>query len=153
MAPSSRAIARIERIRDLARQRRLLDAAILETIAEMDREDTAKDAGYTRLPALLAEVLHITPSAASRMVRQAEQITEIVTPTGHVTPAPLPAMRAAVVAGLVDGDHLEGVAKAMKALPDWVSVADRELVETTLTDPATTAHPKTVAKHASVFLE
>jgi hypothetical protein len=62
-------------------------------------------------------------------------------------------MRAAVVAGLVDGEHLEVVAKAMKALPDWVSVADRELVETTLTDTATTAHPKVVAKHASVFLE
>jgi hypothetical protein len=31
---------------------------------------------------------------------------------------------------------LDEVAKAMKALPDWVSVADRELVETTLTATA-----------------
>src|SRR5919197_3069684 len=153
MAPSSQSIARIERIRDLARQRRLLDAAILDEIAEMDREDTAKDAGYTRLPALLAEVLHITPSTASRLVKQAEQITEVLTPTGHTMPAPLPTMREAVRAGLVDGDHVDEVVKAMKALPATVSVADRELVETTLTDTATVAHPKIVADQAGMFLE
>jgi Domain of unknown function (DUF222)/HNH endonuclease len=150
---SSQSIARIERVRDLARQRRLIDAAILEEIAEMDREDTAKDAGYTRLPVLLAEVLHLTRGAASRMVRRAEQITETVTPTGHVTPAPLPAMRTAVLAGLVDGEHLDQVATAIKELPDWVSVADRELVETTLTGTAEVADPTTVARQGEAFRE
>jgi hypothetical protein len=150
---SSQAIARIERIRELARQRRLIDAAILETIADMGREDTAKDAGYTRLPVLLAEVMHITPGKASRLVKQAEQITENVTPTGHVMPAPLPAMREAVRAGLVDGEHLDEVTKAMKALPDWVSVADREVVETTLTHTAEVADPHAVGEQAKVFLE
>jgi hypothetical protein len=90
---SSQAMARMERIRDLAWQRRLIDAVLLEEIAEMGGEDTAKDAGYTRLPVLWAEVLHITRGAASRLVRRCEQITETVTPTGHLTPAPLPAMR------------------------------------------------------------
>ncbi len=150
---SSRAIAHIERIRDLARQRRILDAAILDEIAEMDREDTAKDAGYTRLPVLLAEVLHITRSKASRLVAQAEQIAETVTPTGHVTPAQLPAMREALHAGLVDGEHIEQVAEALKALPAWVSVQDRELVETTLTETASTADPKVVGGHAKVIIE
>ena len=153
MATSSRAITRIERIRDLARQRRLIDAAILDEIVEMDREDTAKDAGYTRLPVLLAEVLHITRGTASRLVKQAEQITETLTPTGHVSPAPLPALRDAVVAGLVDGEHLDEIVKAMTALPDWVSVADRELVETTLTDTAASADPTVVREHAKILLD
>jgi hypothetical protein len=148
---SSQAIARIERIRDLARQRRLIDAAMLGEIAEMDREDTAKDAGYTRLPVLLAEILHITRGAASRLVRHAEQITEVLTPTGHVMPAPLPAMRAAVLAGLVDGEHLDHVATAMKTLPDGISVADRELVETTLAHTATSADPTAVAHQATIL--
>jgi hypothetical protein len=150
---SSPSIAHIERIRELTRQRRLLDAQLLEEIAEMDRDGTAKDTGYTRLPVLLAEIMHITRGAAKRLVEQAEQVTETLTPTGHVMPPPLPAMRDAMRAGLVDGEHLEQVTKAMKELPDWVSVADRELVETTLAHTATTADHKVLAEHAEVLLE
>jgi hypothetical protein len=55
-------------------------------------------------------------------------------------------------AGLVDGEHLDKVAEAIKALPDWVSVTDRELVETTLTDTAAVADPTVVDEHATILI-
>src|SRR6266545_1437528 len=144
-------------LRTKLRDHRILDLVLrdqpghhsnkLDIIAELDRGDTAKHAGYTRLSALIAEILHIRRTRASYLIKQAERIAETVTPTGHVTPAPLPAMRAALHAGLVDGEHLDEVAKAMKALPDWVSVADRELVETTLAHTAESANPTVVLEH------
>jgi hypothetical protein len=91
----------LEELAELERQDRAMYARKLDIVAELARGNTAKHAGYTRLSALVAEVLHIRRSKASRMVKQAEQIAETVTPTGHVTPAALPAMRA----GLVDGEH------------------------------------------------
>jgi hypothetical protein len=39
----------------------------------------------------------------------------------------------------------------MKELPDWVFVADREMVETTLTGTATTADPSAVAEQATIL--
>jgi hypothetical protein len=40
----------------------------------------------------------------------------------------------------------------MSGLPTWVSVQDRELVETTLTDTASVADPNVVVKHAGILL-
>src|SRR6266545_3552052 len=147
MAPSSHDLALMEELAELERQDRANYARKLDIIAELDRADTAKHSGYTRLSALIAEVLHIRRTRASYLIKQADQIAETVTPTGHTTPAPLPAMRAALHAGLVDGEHLDEVTKAMKALPDWVSVADRELVETTLAHTAESANPTVVLEH------
>jgi hypothetical protein len=144
---------RIERLENFLCDQRLANANVLSEIAEMEREDTAKDAGYSRLSVLLAEVMHVTRSEANHLIAQSQQVTETVTPTGHTMPAPLPTMREAVQAGLVDGKHIEAVAAAMKELPDWTSVADRELVEHTLTETAKVADPAVVAKHAGVLID
>ena len=79
---------------------RMAYAELLDTVADMDRSDTAKDAGYSRLTTFLVELLHIAPSKALRMVRQSEQIREDITPTGHVMPAVLPTVREALQGGL-----------------------------------------------------
>ena len=92
-------------------------ADLLDAVADMNTNDTAKHAGYPRLSTLLVERLHVMPARARRMVNQAEQITEVVTPTGHVTPAPLPAVREALHAGLIDGEHIDEIAATMKELP------------------------------------
>lgn len=149
---SSTVLTLLAELEELTRAERVLYARRLEIIAELDRLDAAKQTGYTRLPALLAEVMHIRRGRASRMVAQAAQITETLTPTGHVTPAPLPVLREAVRAGLVDNEHLDEVTHAMKDLPVTVSVTDRELVETTLVATATSADPLVVRKHAEMLV-
>jgi hypothetical protein len=128
-------------------------ADLLDVVARMTQHNTAHHAGYSRLPALLVELLHIVPARARKMVDQAEQITETLTPTGHTTPAPLPTVRDAVRSGLIDGEHIDEITAAMKALPEWTSVADRELVETTLTETAQSANPLVVREHGQILAQ
>jgi hypothetical protein len=128
-------------------------ADLLDIVAEMRRNDTAKHAGYSRLSALLVELLHVVPARARKMVDQAEQITETLTPTGHTTPALLPTVREAVRSGLIDGDHIDEITAAMKALPEWTSVADRDLVETTLAGTALSANPLVVREHGQILAQ
>lgn len=127
-------------------QIRLLYADTLDVIAELDRERVASDAGYSSLAAFLAETVRITPSKAARMIAQANQVAESVTPTGHVTPAPQPHLREALREGVVDGEHIDAVADTLKKMPIWASVQDRELVESTLAEQARTSHPLLVRR-------
>ncbi|HEV2781184.1 MAG TPA: DUF222 domain-containing protein [Actinophytocola sp.] len=75
-----------------------------------------------------------------------------MTPTGHVTPAPLPTAREALREGLVDGEHLDAIAKTLDQLPDTATIEDRELVESTLAVTARTSEPHVVRKHGEVLL-
>ena len=86
------------------------------------------------------------------MVAHAELVAETVTPTGHRTPAPLPSVRVALREGLLDAEHIAAVAKAVDQIPDWASLQDRALVESTLTDTARTHHPRVVQHHADQLL-
>jgi Domain of unknown function (DUF222)/HNH endonuclease len=143
----------MERVREFQQTIRIAYAGLLDTVADMDRSDTAKHAGYTRLSGLLVELLNVAPGKAARMVRQAEQITENVTPTGHVMPAALPTVRAAVQAGLVDGEHIDVIAEKLAELPATTSVEDRELVEVTLAETAQVANPLVVRDHGRILVE
>jgi Domain of unknown function (DUF222)/HNH endonuclease len=127
-------------------------AAALDLIAEMETEQIARHAGYSSLAAFLTESQRIAPARASRMVAQALQVAEMLTPTGHTTPAPLPSTRQALHEGVLDGEHVEAVAEAVKQLPTWASTEDRELVETTLADTARTSHPRAVREQGQVLL-
>ena len=51
----------MERVKQSQQRIRLEYAELLDTVAEMDRSDTAKDAGYSRLSRLLVELLNIAP--------------------------------------------------------------------------------------------
>src|SRR5690242_3442271 len=107
-------------------QIRTLYAELLDIVADMNREGVAKDAGYSSLPAFLVQTLRVSPQKASKMVAQATQLAESATPTGHVTPAPLPNVRTALHAGLLDGEHVEAIAGTLKKLPDWASLEHRD---------------------------
>src|SRR5882672_68748 len=114
-------------------QIRVLQAQALDIVGEMDRRNVANDAGYPGLAAFLMDAIRLSRKAANRMIKQAEQISRTVTPTGHVTPAPLPSMREAMHDGVVDVEHLDVVVEVVKHLPHGASAEDRQLVETTLT--------------------
>src|SRR5882672_8956713 len=120
-------------------QIRVLQAEALDIVAEMDRRNVANEAGYSGLSAFLMDTVRVSRKAANRMIKQAEQIAQTLTLTGHTTPAPLPAMREAMHDGMVDLD-------VVKHLPDGSSREDRELVESTLTADARETHPNAVRK-------
>jgi hypothetical protein len=127
-------------------QIRVLQAQALDIVAEMDRRNIANEAGYSGLAAFLMDTVRVSRKVANRMIKQADQITQTVTPTGHVTPAPLPSMRVAMHDGVVDLEHLDVVLDVVKHLPDGSSREDRELVESTLAADARETHPNAVRK-------
>ena len=63
--------------------------------------------GYRSTRALLVDATRIAPARAGKLVARAQAVAETLTPTGHVTPAPLPTVRAALVEGLIDGEHID----------------------------------------------
>jgi hypothetical protein len=127
-------------------QIRTLQARALDIVGEMDRRNVANEAGYSGLSAFLMDTIRVSRKAANRMIKQAEQITQTVTPTGYTTPAPLPSMRVAMHDGMADLDHLDVVLDVVKHLPDGSTREDRELVESTLAADARETHPNAVRK-------
>ncbi|HEX2185597.1 MAG TPA: DUF222 domain-containing protein [Chloroflexota bacterium] len=132
---------------------RQLYAEILGDIAELERDKVARELGCPSTQALLVDALHVSRRTANHMVRQAQQVTETVTPTGHVTPAPLPTLREAVREGQVDGEHIDAVTAVLSKLPTTTSVEHRELVEATLAITARTSSPRVVAEHGDILLQ
>jgi hypothetical protein len=140
-----------EFIQAISDMRRAYASALLH-LAEMGHAQTAQVAGYTSQAAFVAELVHINRQKASRMVAQAEQVTLSVTPTGHTAPAKLPTLRTALLDGVIDGEHIDAVADAIKQLPDWATLEHRELVETTLGETARTHSSSVVREHGLVLL-
>jgi hypothetical protein len=128
-------------------------AEILDLIAEMNTERVAEQAGYPSLPAFLNHLLHLNTTDAARMVAHAEQVTETLTPTGHVRPAPLPTVRQALHKGELDPRHVDAVSDTLARLPGWASVEHRDLLETTLAETARTETPRVVREHGRILLD
>jgi Domain of unknown function (DUF222)/HNH endonuclease len=133
---ASRAPELITKLDTKMSQIRLLHAELLDVVADMDREQILNVTGYSKLAHLVAEVLHVTPKQARDLVAEAAQITETLTPTGHTTPAALPNVRAALHAGLLDGDHVRAIAETVKEIPDTAPLGAQERVEATLAQAA-----------------
>lgn len=105
---------------EIVSQIRVLNAQVLDIVAELEHSEHARKVGYSSLPAFLAELLRISPRRASAMVAQAGQVAESVTPTGHTTPAALPAAREALGNGELDTDHLSAIAEVGQEDPGVV---------------------------------
>ena len=104
-------------------------ARLLDEIAELEHAQTAQYAGYSDLPALLAEVLHLTRGDTKRLAAQSELLAETVTPVGYTAPAKLPQVREALHEGVLDPKHVEAIANVVKQIPNWASYEHRDLVE------------------------
>jgi hypothetical protein len=139
-------------LKEIALRMRRDYALMLDTVAELEHAQTAQFAGYSALPVLLAEVLHIARGDATRMVSQSELVAETVTPIGYTAPAKLPQVREALHEGALDPKHVDAIAKVVAQVPNWASYEHRDLVETTLTDTARVCAPRVVAEHGQVLL-
>src|SRR2546430_1679877 len=120
---------------------RALYAEQLDDIMVLDREPVQN------MKRLVAETLRVTPKKAARMIEQARLLAEVPTLTGHLTPAVLPVVREAARAGEVDDEHIHEIARTLEGLPAGISVADRDLLETTLVDTARVHHAQIVRRH------
>src|SRR2546423_4310124 len=143
---ASRAPSLIADLKDITTQIRLLQAQQLDIVAEMDQEHVIGVMGYTKLAAVLSEILRVTPQHATKLVNRSQAVAESLTPTGHTTPALLPNMRQALFEGVIDGEHIDKVADAIKAIPTTVGLQVRENVEAQLAETARNADPKTVER-------
>src|SRR2546421_6485858 len=141
---ASRAPQLIDNLKAITTQIRLLQAQQLDIVAEMDQEHVIGVMGYTKLAAVLSEILRVTPQQATKLINRSQAVAESLTPTGHTTPASLPHVREALHAGLLDGEHIDKVADAIKAIPTTVDLQVRENVEAQLADTARSSHPKVV---------
>jgi hypothetical protein len=146
-ADSAQRRARIlERISDKQRHIRILYSEILEDLAEL------RDEPDKILARHLVEALRIDPHQAYAMLRSATAITETVTPTGHITPAPLPTVREAANEGAVGVEHIDEITKVMAELPTRITVEERESVEAALTHEAHLHPPLGVKRQGQKLL-
>src|SRR5919198_4032245 len=126
---------------------RRLHAKAVGIVSELNRARYANGVGYASLAPLLMAKTRISLKEARRYVNQAELIAEDLTPTGHVTPAPLPTAREALLEGVLDGEHVEVIGTVVtKLLPEHATTLDRELVESILTEQARVLDP-TALRH------
>src|SRR5215468_2683475 len=79
----------LEQVADDMRQIRLVQFRAIQRLAEV------RDEPDKILARQLVEATRIDPHEAHAMLRAATAITEVLTPTGHTTPAPLPTVRQA----------------------------------------------------------
>ena len=85
--PADNRVRILGEIAEEIKQARLHEYRALELLAEL-RDEPDKIVARE-----LVEALRIDPKKASLMLTGATAITEILTPTGHITPAPLPTVR------------------------------------------------------------
>jgi len=137
---------------EIVTQIRKLHSSALTVISELDQADIARAAGYSSLSALVSDLVRITPRRASRLIAQAGLVAEVVTPTGHTTPAVLPLVRDALVDGVLDPDHVDAIAETVKKIPAWAPGDTPELVEKHLVETARVAPPSVVRAHGETLL-
>src|SRR2546425_1852367 len=134
-------------------QMRQLHAKALDIVGEMDAEDIAQLAGYTNTAVFLTESQRLSRRQANNLVNQAVQCRQTLTPTGHTQPAQLPVVREALPEGVLDAEHIDVIAKVMKAIPATAPLEARELVESTLVEQARHGDPNAVRFAGKQLLE
>jgi hypothetical protein len=74
--------ALISDLQDKMTQARLLQAEILDVVADIDQYGIAALGGYRNTRELLIDTVRVAPTQASKMVRRAQAISETLTPPG-----------------------------------------------------------------------
>ncbi|HEX7308975.1 HNH endonuclease signature motif containing protein [Lentzea sp.] len=96
---------------------RVLENAMMQKIAELERRGAASELGYRTVAQVLRHAVRWDLKTARQWVARAEVLAREVTPTGAVLEPELPATAAAVAEGSLSGEHVSAVAEVMRDLP------------------------------------
>ena len=118
----------------------------LELLAELATRDVAAQRGYPRLPELLRDLLRITRREATRRVEHARALSPSTGVSGAALPPKLPATAEAARAGVLGVEHIDLIHKTLTALPDTVTMEDRQSAERILVHAAQTLDAGALAR-------
>jgi len=150
--PSPRVAELSQKLAESSNAMREAYAGMVSVITEIQDADIAREAGYTRLSLLIADIARINPRHASRLISHADTIAEVMTPAGHVMPARLPVVREALLAGELDSEQVEAIVRVVKKIPAHAPGDTTEIVEKHLVGVAREAPAATVVQHGEALL-
>ncbi len=101
-------------------------------LARLQAEATPKEMGAKSWKEVLSVRWRISTTEANRRLTEAALLAPRPALTGPSLPPELPATAAAQALGLINGEHVEVIRKAVGRLPGFVDVATREQFEVTL---------------------
>src|SRR2546430_17573101 len=99
---ASRAPQLIDDLKGITTQIRLLQAQQLDLIAEMDQEHVIGVMGYTKLAAVLSEILRVTPQHPTKLINPSQPAPASLPPTRPTPPPPLPTVSNALHHGRIN---------------------------------------------------
>lgn len=121
-------------------------------LARLQTETTPQELGAKSWKDVLAIRWRMTTSEANRRLNEAAEMGPRRTLTGEPLPPLLPAVAAAQVGGLINGEHVKVLREAMKALPAWIDATTREQIEVDLVRVAVRAGPQELKDTAALRL-
>ncbi len=117
-------------------QARRLFAASLRLVAEVDARGLGTDRGACSTPALLRQVLNVTPAEAGWRVAAAEKLLGRTSPSGQIEPAALPVTAAGVADGGIESGQARLIFDTLRRLPAGVDPPTRARAEAFLAGQA-----------------
>ncbi len=141
----------LELARGLETQRRRLPAADHALIGELDARAVAGELACVSTPALLMQLLRLSPGEARARVRAAADLGARRTLTGQLLPPVFPAVAAAQAEGAICDRHAAIIRHTVHALPA-AAAGQAEQVERALTGHALHLDPDQLGKAARRLL-
>lgn len=111
-------------------------------LARLQAEATPRDLGAKSWKEVLALRWRISTGEAHRRLTEAAVLAPRQALTGPSLPPALPATAAAQAHGLINGEHVEVIRRAMAKVPDFVDTPTRERIEVDLVRTAVGNGPK-----------
>jgi Domain of unknown function (DUF222)/HNH endonuclease len=142
LAPAFRVRA-LERLETARRHQAVISHDIIKGLAEEDPADVGGP-----VHKVIADWLRISPAAARRRLRNAEQLSPRVTMTGETLPPELPATAQAWRSGVLDEEHLRVIQAFVRDLPGGIPVDTVDRTERFLAQQAVKLRPDQLEKLA-----
>ncbi len=121
-------------------------------LARLQVDTTAQEMGAKSWKDVLAIRWRISTTEANRRLTEAALLAPRRALTGASLPPVLPAIAAAQVHGLINGEHVEVIRKAIDKLPGFVDAVTREQFEVDLVRTAVGVGPKELKDAADLTL-
>ena len=133
----------LRRFETVRRQMPVVDHAL---VGDLEARSGAATLGARNTPALLRDLLRLSPAEATARVRAAAVLGPRETVTGQVLPPEFPALAAIQAEGVISPEQARVITATVEELPTAVRVEHGESVEATLVDAAGRFDPTVLGK-------